>query len=188
MFITKHVHNLNKELPQPKPYAQIPLWWVGFALTLVGEFGNFAAYGFAEASVIAPLGAVTVLANAFIAAFVLGEGLRVRDLLGCLLCIVGGVVIVSTPASSANVDIDHFMTNVQDPTFISYIAVLVAVVMVMLGFQDQYGARHVGYYVLLCSLIGSVTVMSCKGASTFLTMWLSTGSGNLYNGSKRSGG
>ena len=33
----------------------------------------------------------------------------------------------------------------------------------MLGFQDRYGHRHVAYFVLLCSLLGSVTVMSCKG-------------------------
>ena len=45
--------------------------WAGLAATVVGETGNFAAYGFAGASLIAPLGAVSVLANAFIAALVL---------------------------------------------------------------------------------------------------------------------
>ena len=39
-------------------------------------------------------GAVSVLANAFIASMALGEPLRCRDLLGCLLCAGGGVVIV----------------------------------------------------------------------------------------------
>ena len=74
--ITKHAHNLNAARAVPLPYVRVPLWWCGFATTLVGELGNFAAYGFAEASVIVPLGATTVLANAFIAALVLGEGLR----------------------------------------------------------------------------------------------------------------
>ena len=46
-------------------------------------------------------GAVSVLANAFIASMALGEPLRCRDLLGCLLCAGGGVVIVvSTPANA----------------------------------------------------------------------------------------
>ena len=39
----------------------------------------------------------------------------------------------------------------------------------------RYGHRHVAYYVLLCSLLGSVTVMSCKGVSTFLNLWVCCG-------------
>lgn len=98
--ITKHAHNVNQQRAHPLPYVRLPLWWVGFSLQLLGETGNFAAYGFTEASVIAPLGAVSVLANAFIAALVLGEGLYARDLLGCALCAIGAVIIVnSMPAS-----------------------------------------------------------------------------------------
>jgi magnesium transporter len=33
--------------------------WFGFALMNVGEIGNFLSYGFAPASVVAPLGAVS---------------------------------------------------------------------------------------------------------------------------------
>ena len=40
--------------------------------------------------------------------------LRMRDLLGCLFCIVGGSVIVaSTPAHPVDPDIDVFLQNVQ---------------------------------------------------------------------------
>ena len=42
----------------------------------------------------------------------------------------------------------------------------------MLAFQREYGHVHVGYYVLLCSLLGSVTVMACKGVSTFVNLWI----------------
>ena len=63
----------------------------------------------------------------------------------------------------------------QDARFVAYIAVLSAVVALMLAFQTRYGHAHVGYYVLLCSLLGSVTVMACKGVSTFLTLWICCG-------------
>mmetsp|Transcript_39929 Transcript_39929/g.93252 ORF Transcript_39929/g.93252 Transcript_39929/m.93252 type:complete len:415 (-) Transcript_39929:76-1320(-) len=174
--LTKHAHNLNQRSRVPRPYVHLPLWWLGCATTLTGELGNFAAYGFAEASVVAPLGAVCVLGNAFIAALLLGEGLRLSDLLGCALCIAGGCTIVSsTPPAPAVTDISVFIANVQDARFVMYIALLSAVVSLMLGFQDEYAHKHVGYYVLLCSLIGSVTVMACKGVSTFLTMWMCCG-------------
>ena len=105
----------------PLPYVRVPIWWCGFATTLVGELGNFAAYGFAEASVIVPLGATTVLANAFIAALVLGEGLRCRDLVGCALCGLGGtVVVLSTPAQREAPGVDDFIRNLQAPAFVVY--------------------------------------------------------------------
>ena len=71
LALTKYAHNKNQCQAEPQPYTRLPLWWCGLILTVVGEFGNFAAYGFAGASLIAPLGAVSVLANAFIAAVVL---------------------------------------------------------------------------------------------------------------------
>ena len=53
--LTKHAHNVNQKRSVPLPYIRLPIWWCGFAATLLGELGNFAAYGFTEASVIAPL-------------------------------------------------------------------------------------------------------------------------------------
>ena len=47
LAVTKYSHNLNQMSEQPQPYVKLPLWWCGFAATLLGEAGNFAAYGFA---------------------------------------------------------------------------------------------------------------------------------------------
>lgn len=44
-----------------KPYYTSAVWWCGVILMGVGELGNFAAYGFAPASLIAPLGCVSVI-------------------------------------------------------------------------------------------------------------------------------
>jgi hypothetical protein len=43
-------------------YLRSKLWWLGFALMNVGEFGNFLSYAYAPASVVAPLGAVSLKA------------------------------------------------------------------------------------------------------------------------------
>lgn len=52
--------------------------------------GNFAAYGFAPATLVAPLGAVSVVANAIYATLMLAEEFRARDVSGTLLVILGG--------------------------------------------------------------------------------------------------
>jgi hypothetical protein len=56
--------------PDGKPkkgYWRIPLWWLGLLLNMGGEIGNMLAYGFAPASVVAPVGSVGVFFNEVIA-------------------------------------------------------------------------------------------------------------------------
>jgi len=61
---------------------------------LLGECGNFLAYAFAPASVVAPLGTVALVSNAIIAPFALKEKFRPQDMLGILFAIAGAIVVV----------------------------------------------------------------------------------------------
>lgn len=51
----------NAENPTPVHYTRDPLWWSGILLMGLGEIGNFSAYGFSPASLVAPLGTTTVV-------------------------------------------------------------------------------------------------------------------------------
>ena len=55
-------HNGQDEHEKPQveegQYLKSRLWWSGMILIAVGEGGNFLSYGFAPASVVAPLGTV----------------------------------------------------------------------------------------------------------------------------------
>ena len=42
-------------------YVKRPLWWIGIIIMVVGEISNFAAYAFAPAILVTPLGALSVL-------------------------------------------------------------------------------------------------------------------------------
>ncbi|KAH0518054.1 Magnesium transporter NIPA4 [Microtus ochrogaster] len=42
-------------------YLKDPMWWAGFATMSAGEVANFGAYAFAPATVVTPLGALSVL-------------------------------------------------------------------------------------------------------------------------------
>lgn len=75
-------------------YLRSKLWWLGLALMAVGEGGNFVSYGFAPASVVAPLGTVALIANCAFAPLVLGESFTKRNVLGVALAILGAVTIV----------------------------------------------------------------------------------------------
>ena len=72
--IQKFAHMKNEALGDNRqPYHKIPLWWCGMAVNAVGEVGNLVAYGYAEATVVTPIGAVGVIFSAVIATFLLKE-------------------------------------------------------------------------------------------------------------------
>ena len=54
------------------------------------QVANFAAYAFAPAILVTPLGALSIIVSAVLAHHLLAEKLHVFGWLGCLLCIVGG--------------------------------------------------------------------------------------------------
>ncbi len=57
----KYTHNENESNSSRRHYLASPLWWLGLLLMGLGEVGNFSAYGFAPASLVAPLGTTTVI-------------------------------------------------------------------------------------------------------------------------------
>ena len=75
-------------------YLKTPLWWAGIASLVVGEIANFAAYAFAPAILVTPLGALSVLIGAVLGAYFLDEELGVLGKLGCAICLIGSVIIV----------------------------------------------------------------------------------------------
>lgn len=75
-------------------YLKSPLWWGGILSLVLGEIANFAAYAFAPAILVTPLGALSVLIGAVLGAYFLNEQLGVLGKLGCATCLLGSIIIV----------------------------------------------------------------------------------------------
>lgn len=58
--IQKYAHMQNTQRvargEERLPYHKIPVWWLGMLFNAVGEVGNLVAYGYAEATVVTPIG------------------------------------------------------------------------------------------------------------------------------------
>ncbi|NP_001005069.1 NIPA-like protein 2 [Xenopus tropicalis] len=78
--LQKYTHVRLACRQDPLPYYKSKLWWFGMFLMGAGELGNFAAYGFAPATLIAPLGCVAVIGSAAISVVFLKETLRPSDI------------------------------------------------------------------------------------------------------------
>ncbi|KAK4764274.1 hypothetical protein SAY87_013712 [Trapa incisa] len=171
-------------------YLLEPLWWIGMITMVVGEISNFVAYIYAPAVLVTPLGALSIIVSAVLAHFMLNEKLQRMGMLGCLICVVGSTIIVLhapeeqsitsvqqiwdlaiQPGPILNVFASYifsfFLVLYTDDlllsAFLLYTASVVAVSLVLILYcAPRFGQTNILVYLGICSIIGSLTVMSIK--------------------------
>ncbi|KAL4559129.1 hypothetical protein LXL04_031263 [Taraxacum kok-saghyz] len=155
-------------------YLLEPLWWIGMLTMVVGEFANFVAYIYAPAVLVTPLGALSIIVSAVLAHFLLNEKLRKVGILGCVLCIMGSTVIVlHAPAEHAINSVEEIWDLATQPTFLLYTASAIAVVLVLVLYcEPRYGHTNMMVYIGVCSINGSITVMSVKAIGIAIKLTL----------------
>ncbi|KAF4567283.1 hypothetical protein EYR40_006280 [Pleurotus pulmonarius] len=146
-------------------YLKSAMWWTGMSMMILGEICNFAAYAFVEAIVVTPLGALSVVVCAILSSFFLNEKLSFFGWLGCILCILGSVVIALNGPREATVgQIREFMKLFIAPGFLAYISVIFAASLVLIFyFAPKYGRKSMLWYIMICSMIGGISVSVTTG-------------------------
>ncbi|XWS13364.1 hypothetical protein CRYUN_Cryun36dG0031200 [Craigia yunnanensis] len=145
-------------------YLYEPWWWAGMITMIVGEIANFAAYAYAPAILVTPLGALSIIFSAVLAHFILEEKLHIFGVLGCALCVVGSTTIVLHAPQERNIEsVKEVWQLATEPGFLVYTFLIVIVVAVLIfRYVPRYGQSHMIVYVGICSLMGSLTVMAVK--------------------------
>ncbi|KAI4298957.1 hypothetical protein L6164_032462 [Bauhinia variegata] len=163
-------------------YLYEPLWWVGMITMIVGEIANFAAYAFAPAILVTPLGALSIIISAALAHIILRERLHIFGILGCVLCVVGSTTIVLHAPQEREIEsVKEVWDLAMEPAFLFYAAfVLSAVFIIIFHFIPLYGQTHVMVYIGVCSLVGSLSVMSVKALGIALKLTFSGMNQLLY--------
>lgn len=156
-------------------YLYEPLWWAGMLAMVVGEVANFAAYAFAPAILVTPLGALSIIISAALAHIILRERLHIFGILGCVLCVVGSITIVLHAPQEREIDsVKEVWDLATEPAFLFYTAaVMVTVFVIVVHFIPQYGQTHIMAYIGVCSLIGSLSVMGVKALGIALKLTFS---------------
>lgn len=153
-------------------YLKEPLWWAGMGSLILGEVFNFAAYAFAPAVIVTPLGALSIIVAAVLSHYILDEKLNPFGWLGCLLCIVGSLVIVThAPEEKFVSGVLELKGLASQPGFLSYAACALGVATFLaLKVAPVYGEKYLVVPIAICSLIGSLSVMSVKALGIALKL------------------
>lgn len=119
---------------------------------------------FAPASLVTPLGALSVIITAILASKFLNERLNLLGKMGCFLCIVGStIVVIHSPKENEVSDLNVLIEKAGDPAFVTYVIFILAIsTFIAFYLGPRIGHKNVLVYIVLCSAIGSLTVMSCK--------------------------
>ncbi|KAG5928119.1 hypothetical protein E4U42_001229 [Claviceps africana] len=155
-------------------YLKSPLWWAGIATLGIGEICNFAAYAFAPAILVTPLGALSVLIGAVLGSYFLTEELGTLGKLGSAICLIGAVVIVlHAPPDEDIQTIDKILDYALRPGFLLYAAAVVAFAVFMIyKIAPVHGKKNALIYLSICSTVGSISVMSVKAFGIALKLTL----------------
>uniref|UniRef100_A0A8C9Z1P0 Zgc:101583 n=1 Tax=Sander lucioperca TaxID=283035 RepID=A0A8C9Z1P0_SANLU len=146
-------------------YLKEWLWWAGLISMGTGEAANFAAYAFAPATLVTPLGALSVLVSAVLSSYFLNERLNVHGKIGCLLCILGStVMVIHAPQEEEVASLSAMAEKLRDPGFIVFAVCVVGSSLVLVfAVAPRFGQKNVLVYILICSVIGSLSVSCVKG-------------------------
>jgi drug/metabolite transporter (DMT)-like permease len=155
----------NEEAGEGYGYLKNWYWWTGMTLMIIGEICNFVAYGFVDAILVTPMGALSVVICAILSAIFLKERLSFVGKVGCFNCIIGSVVIViNAPTQSAVANIQDMKRLVIAPGFLSYAGVvIIASVIIALWLGPKYGKKSMMVYLSICSLVGGLSVVATQG-------------------------
>jgi drug/metabolite transporter (DMT)-like permease len=161
-----HVHN-----EQNASYLTLPLWWTGLLCMVLGETGNFVAYGIAPAALVAPMGAIAVVSNAVLSRIILKETGSYTNYAG-VLCALAGTILIILNAPTKHGDAPIYNDIVSWQGLLFWLLVTKGVILIANPFDasyaisENYSNQHVLCYCAVCSLAGSVTVVSAKVVST----------------------
>lgn len=144
------------------------LWLLGFAIffssNIIGSFVQIAAL---PVVILAPLGAVSLLWNAFFARLILGDVFSPWMILGTIL-IAGGAVLIAifgiVPEPTRS--LEDLLELFRRPAFAVYFSILMFIVVVSLAAVGEARSFNVNIIMLIASIDTYLGVCSLKKASS----------------------
>ncbi|KAG7326143.1 hypothetical protein KOW79_009544 [Hemibagrus wyckioides] len=146
-------------------YLKEWLWWAGLLSMGAGEAANFAAYAFAPATLVTPLGALSVLVSAVLSSYFLTERLNLHGKLGCLLSVLGSTTMVIHAPQEEEIDsLKDMAEKLMDPGFVVFATFVIIVALIFICVVGpRHGQTNILVYITICSVIGSLSVSCVKG-------------------------
>ncbi|KAF9936681.1 hypothetical protein BGZ67_002140 [Mortierella alpina] len=158
-------------------YLKSVMWWTGMLMMVAGEVCNFVAYAFVQPILVTPLGALSVVICAILSSIFLKERLNLQGKVGCAQCIIGATIIVlHAPEQTSVKTIQEFAHFMKQPVFLVWMFIIILLSLwLIIKAGPRWGKDHMMVYIGVCSLIGSLSVVSTQALGAAIVHNISTG-------------
>ena len=171
--VQKYAHIKLGASASPNAYFRDRRWWIGLLLVALGEGLNAVAYGYAPTNIIAPLGGLTLVVTDAIAVVVFREMLRLVDVLGAILILVGVGLITSSTNSTTPLYTAYELlsTNVLGSTqSIIWICILIFAFAALIFVTRYKRTNSVSVWAVTAASLSSFTIIACRGFFSMLAL------------------
>lgn len=104
-------------------------WWSGLSFMIVGAMFDFAALGFGAQSIVAPLGALTLVVNLGLAKLIHKEQPTLFDVLATMMILFGCILaVIFAPKQTEFTSVDYLLHRYTQPTFALYAMVILGII------------------------------------------------------------
>ncbi|KAJ2726065.1 hypothetical protein GGI07_000848 [Coemansia sp. Benny D115] len=164
------------QMQGPRARYTSKAWVAGVLMNYAGEmFGNSLALSYLSASVVAPVGIISVLVNVFLAERFLGERVTRRQRMGFLSIMAGvGCILLVAPSRSAAEDARQFVDAVSGSGVLGTFAVIYMVQAALIS-VIRAGNQRLILYAVVSGLFGAMNVMTAKMLTMFVRLRLAFG-------------
>lgn len=153
-------------------FLKSPLWWLGTATMALGEIANFSAYIFSPASLVTPLGALSVVVTCILSSYFLKEKMNLFTKIGVLLAFLGSMfVVIHAPEGHVLTSLDVLLEDYFCQKFFLIFSCVQIIFMVILFILQE---RHYFFRILLSALSGSFCVVFTKSTGVGVTQFIET--------------
>jgi uncharacterized membrane protein len=169
--------------PEERSLVCHPIWLLGAICVGLGAILDLVSFAFASVSLLAPLGAMTLVLNLFMAPLFLKEKLTMYDV-NCTLVILAGTIVAICFGNKNNTSysLEQLIDLYKQTAFLVYVGVFFALLGVSVYFQFRalHRLEHPGdftedvllrehryvlvYYPSLAGIFGAHSVLGAKSA------------------------
>ncbi|KAF0683504.1 Aste57867_24456 [Aphanomyces stellatus] len=147
-------YSLSQHANTNKTSFQQPLWVLGMVFVIMGSILDFVAFGMAPQTLLAPLAALSLVWNMFIAPFFHKEKVTRRNLVATAIIFVGvTITVIFAGHSTPTYDLEDLILLYQTPVMYAYIICVTLFLITMFLATRYIETNHVyedGFFHIVC--------------------------------------
>mmetsp|Transcript_12156 Transcript_12156/g.19759 ORF Transcript_12156/g.19759 Transcript_12156/m.19759 type:complete len:428 (-) Transcript_12156:85-1368(-) len=147
-----------------------PKWVVGFVCMVVGNIIDFLAFGLAPQSLLAPLGALSLVWNLFMSSFLLDEQYNRNDIGAVILIFIGtGITVIYSNHTEKSYSLQELRDLYYKPRMYAYFFFVPALLALHYAMLDQPPKKNLrGTFWKLVELVGWCGFAGITGGQSIL--------------------